>query len=52
MFEWEERKLVTEALKKQQELRIKETERLHKETKQEKSYRAFKDWLKQSLIKQ
>ena len=33
MYEWEERKLVTEALKKQQELRIKEQERLTKEVK-------------------
>jgi len=52
MFEWEERKLVTEALKKQQQLREKEQERLQKEIKQEKGYRAFKDWLKDSLIKQ
>ena len=52
MFEWEERKLVSEALKKQQQLREKEQERLHKEIKQEKGYRAFKDWLKDSLIKQ
>ena len=52
MFEWEERKLVSEALKKQQQLREKEQERLQKEIKQEKGYRAFKDWLKDSLIKQ
>ena len=52
MFEWEERKLVTEALKKQQQLREKEQERLQKEIKQEKGYKAFKQWLKQSLIKQ
>jgi len=52
MYEWEEQKLVGEALKKQQMLREKETERLHKEIKQEKGYKAFKDWLKQSLMKQ
>ena len=52
MYEWEERKLVTQALDKQQQLRKKEAERLHKEIKQEKGYKAFKDWLKQSLIKQ
>ena len=52
MYEWEERKLVTEALKKQEELRKKEHERLEKEHKQEKCQRAFKEWLKQSLIKQ
>ncbi len=52
MYEWEERKLVSEALKKQHELREKEQERLHKEIKQEKGYKAFKHWLKQSLIKQ
>ena len=52
MYEWEERKLVTEALKKQHELREKEHERLQKEIKQEKGYKAFKGWLKQSLIKQ
>jgi len=33
MFEWEERKLVTEALKKQQQLRDKEQERLEKASK-------------------
>ena len=52
MYEWEERKLVTEALKKQEELRKKEHERLEKEHKQEKCQRAFKEGLKQSLIKQ
>ena len=52
MYEWEEQKLVSEALRKQQQLREKETERLHKEIKTEKGYKAFKDWLKQSLIKQ
>ena len=36
MYEWEERKLVAEALKKQEELRKKEHERLEKEHKQEK----------------
>ena len=46
MYEWEEGKLVQEALKKQAELREKETERLQKEIKQEKGYKAFKDWLK------
>ena len=46
MYEWEERKLVTEALKKQEELRKKEHERLEKEHKQEKCQRAFKEWLK------
>ena len=51
MYEWEEQKLVSEALRKQQMLREKETERLHKEIKTEKGYKAFKDWLKQSLIK-
>ena len=52
MYEWEERKLVTEALKRQEELRKKQHERLEKEHKYEKCQRAFKDWLKQSLIKQ
>ena len=52
MYEWEEQKLVGEALRKQHMLREKETERLHKEIKQEKGYKAFKDWLKQSLMKQ
>lgn len=52
MCEWEERKLVTEALKKQQQLREKEDEKLKKYIKQEKAYKAFKDWLKTSLIKQ
>ena len=33
MYEWEEAKLVTEAIKKQGQLREKETERLHKEIK-------------------
>ena len=51
MHEWEEQKLVSEALSKQHKLREKETERLHKEIKQEKGYKAFKDWLKQSLMK-
>ena len=52
MHEWEERKLVTEALKKQQQLREKEEERLAKVTKMENGYREFKKWLKQSMIKQ
>lgn len=52
MYEWEERKLVTEALKKQEELRKRERARLEKETKHEKGYRAFKVWLKDSLIRQ
>jgi len=33
MYEWEEGKLVSEALQKQHMLREKETERLHKEIK-------------------
>ena len=52
MYEWEEGKLVTVAISKQNKIREKETERLHKEIKQEKGYKAFKDWLKSSLIKQ
>ena len=51
MHEWEEHKLVGEALKKQQQLREKELQRLEKAKQQEKGYMVFKHWLKQSLIK-
>lgn len=51
MYEWEERKLVQEALDKEQELRKKEKERLYKQIKKEKGYGTFKEWLKVSLIR-
>ena len=46
MYEWEEQKLVAEAIKKQGELTKKEKERLEQVHKQEESQRAFKEWLK------
>jgi len=52
MYDWEERKLVQEALDKEQELRKKEKDRLIKQIKKEKSYGTFKEWLKVSLIRQ
>lgn len=52
MYEWEERKLVTEALQKEQELRKKELERAQKDSKKTRARDAFVDWLKTSLIKQ
>jgi len=52
MYEWEESKVISEAIKKEEELKIKERERLEKELRKEKSYMAFKDWLKVSLLKQ
>ena len=52
MYEWEERKVYVEAIKKEEDLKIKERERLEKEIRKEKSYQAFKDWLKVSLLKQ
>ena len=52
MYEWEERKLVQEALEKEREMRKREKERLEKMTKKERSYNTFKEWLKVSLIKQ
>lgn len=51
MFEWEERKLVQQALEKEDQLRQKEKERLTKQMQKEKSYSVFKEWLKMSLIK-
>ena len=38
MYEWGERKLVQEALEREQQLRIKEKERLTKQMQKEKSY--------------
>lgn len=52
MYEWEERKLVQEALEKEREMRKREKDRLEKMTKKERSYNTFKEWLKVSLIKQ
>lgn len=52
MYEWEERKVYVEAIKKDEVLKVKERERLEKEIRKEKSYQAFKDWLKVSLLKQ
>ena len=52
MYEWEDKKLVQEALAKEMELRKKEKERLAKNITKEKSYGAFKEWLKQSLIRE
>lgn len=52
MYEWEDKKLVQEALTKEMELRKKEKERLAKNITKEKSYGAFKEWLKQSLIRE
>jgi hypothetical protein len=52
MYEWEERKLVQEALEKEREMRKREKERLEKMTKKERSYNTFKEWLKVSLMKQ
>lgn len=51
MYEWEERKLVQQALDKEDQLRSKEKERLIKQMQKEKSYSVFKEWLKMSLIK-
>ena len=52
MYEWEERKVLLEAIKKEEELKAKEKERLEKKVRTEKSYQAFKEWLKVSLLKQ
>lgn len=52
MYEWEQRKLVTEAIEKEAELQRKEKARMEKEVQKERSYAEFKKWLKHSLIKQ
>lgn len=52
MLHWEERKRQENEQKKMEKLRKEERERLEKQIKQESSYKVFKDWLKNSLIKQ
>ena len=52
MYEWEDRKNITEHIKKQEERRKKERDNLIKVQKKEQSHQAFKGWLKQSLIKE
>ena len=43
---------MTEHLKKQEKLRQQERDRLSKQLKQEQAYKSFKNWLKDSLIKE
>jgi hypothetical protein len=52
MYTWEENKHLTTVLKKRDELRTKEIERLQKIKKQEESHQKFKYWLKDSIVKQ
>ena len=52
MLEWDERKRQEEEYKKIEHYRKLEDERLKKQVKQETAYKVFKDWLKQSLLKQ
>ncbi|CDW72040.1 UNKNOWN [Stylonychia lemnae] len=52
LMQWEERKRQEEDLKKQEQMLKERDEKLHKQRKQIASYQCFKEWLKQSLIKQ
>lgn len=52
MLEWDSRKRIEEEQKKIEKYRQQEDERLKKQVKQETAYKVFKDWLKQSLLKQ
>lgn len=52
MYAWEEQKHIQTVLKKRDELRMKEIERLKKLKKQEESHQKFKHWLKDSIVKQ
>ena len=52
MSEWEERKRQEDEQKRIEGYRKAEDERLKKQVKQETAYKVFKDWLKQSLLKQ
>lgn len=51
-MQWEERKRQEEDIKKQEQMQKERDEKLHKQRKQIASYQCFKEWLKQSLIKQ
>lgn len=52
MYSWEEKKHIENVLKKRDELRKKELERLTKIKRQEESHQKFKEWLKDSIVKQ
>ena len=52
MFEWENRKIMHLHHKKLVELQKTQKERFEKQQKQEIAYMKFKEWLKNSLIKQ
>jgi aromatic ring-opening dioxygenase catalytic subunit (LigB family) len=52
MYNWEERKHIETVLKKRDELRKKELERLQKIKRSEESHQKFKQWLKDSIVKQ
>lgn len=52
MYSWEEKKHIETVLKKRDELRKKEMERLTKIKRQEESHQKFKQWLKDSIVKQ
>ena len=52
MLNWEERKRQEDEYRKMEQYRKAEDERLKKQIQQEAAYKVFKDWLKQSLLKQ
>lgn len=52
MFDWESRKRMEQHHKKLVKLQKEEKEKLKKQQRQEESYMKFKEWLKQSLIRQ
>ena len=52
MFEWENRKIMHKHHKKLVEKQKKDKEKLEKQQRQEVSFVKFKEWLKNSLIKQ
>lgn len=52
MMEWEDQKRLEEERKRYEKYQKEELERLRKHTQKDAAYRVFKEWLKQSLLKQ
>eukprot|EP00347_Sterkiella_histriomuscorum_P011660 403371604 len=52
LMQWEERKRQEEEVKLHEKYQKEQEAKFSKQIKQEESYKKFKDWLKQSLIKQ
>lgn len=52
MMEWEDQKRLEEERRRYEKYQKEELERLRKHTQKDAAYRVFKEWLKQSLLKQ